>query len=272
MPVASAVAAAAVTAKIQAMDAVATNLGLSSDFVMERLRDKPEAESSSVEPEDVGIKGQELPPQLVVQKLKDEPEPELTTIMQQQNIEIKREELPSQLIMQRFNDKPESEPTTIIKQENIEIKGLGLPSNLVMQRLRDKPEPESTTIMQQENMEIKGQSARHLLMHKLMRDKPEPVVIVLKNMVNPDEVDEELSSEIEDECGKYGEIERVIVYQEKQDESENAQVVVKIFVEFKDSASAKKAKETLHNRYFGGKLVIAQIYDQELYDNQDLSG
>ena len=105
-----------------------------------------------------------------------------------------------------------------------------------------------------------------------MRDQPESVVVVLRNMVGPEDVDEELQEEIEEECGKYGEVEKVIIYQERQGEEEDAPIIVKIFVEFKQSASAKKAKEALHNRFFGGKVVVAQIYDQELFENQDLSG
>ena len=105
-----------------------------------------------------------------------------------------------------------------------------------------------------------------------MRDQPQSVVVVLRNMVGPEDVDEELQEEIEEECGKYGEVERVIIYQEKQGEEEDAPIIVKIFVEFKQSASAKKAKDALHNRFFGGRVVVAQIYDQELYENQDLSG
>ena len=97
-------------------------------------------------------------------------------------------------------------------------------------------------------------------------------MVVLKNMVGPDDVDEELQEEIEEECGKFGEVERVIIYQEKQGEDDDAPIIVKIFVEFKDSASAKKSKDALHNRFFGGRIVVAQIYDQELYENQDFSG
>ena len=107
---------------------------------------------------------------------------------------------------------------------------------------------------------------------QLMRDQPQSVVVVLRNMVGPEDVDEELQEEIEEECGKYGEVERVIIYQEKQGEEEDAPIIVKIFVEFKHSASTKKAKDALHNRFFGGRVVVAQIYDQELYENQDLSG
>ena len=74
--------------------------------------------------------------------------------------------------------------------------------------------------------------------------------------------------------------------QEKQDDSDDAEVHVKIFVEFHESIEAKKAKNGLdgrylliffanlhicHSRYFGGRTVSALIYDQEMYDQQDFS-
>jgi poly(U)-binding-splicing factor PUF60 len=56
--------------------------------------------------------------------------------------------------------------------------------------------------------------------------------MVLRNMVGPEDLDEELESEVTDECGKFGTVHRVIIYQEKQSEEENAEVIVKLFVEF----------------------------------------
>ena len=56
--------------------------------------------------------------------------------------------------------------------------------------------------------------------------------MVLRNMVGPDDLDEELESEVTDECGKFGNVNRVIIYQEKQGEEDDAEVIVKIFVEF----------------------------------------
>lgn len=56
--------------------------------------------------------------------------------------------------------------------------------------------------------------------------------MVLRNMVGPEDVDETLEGEVTDECGRYGQVEKVIIYQERQGESEDAEVIVKIFVEF----------------------------------------
>lgn len=100
----------------------------------------------------------------------------------------------------------------------------------LQKKLLEETEPQ--TLQQQENMSIKGQSARHLVMQKLMR-KVESRVVILRNMVAPEDVDETLQEEIQDECSKFGVVERVIIYKERQSEDdENAEVIVKIFVEF----------------------------------------
>jgi len=131
-------------------------------------------------------------------------------------------------------------------------------------------EQEVLSLQQQENVMIKGTSARHMLMQKLMR-KNESRVLILKNMVGPEDVDQDLEPEVTEECGRFGEVNRVIIYQEKQSEDEDAEVVVKIFVEFSASEAVKKAKASLNGRFFGGRSVVADIYDQTLFDTNDLS-
>ena len=51
-------------------------------------------------------------------------------------------------------------------------------------------------------------------------------------MVGPEDLDDDLESEVTDECGKFGHVNRVIIYQERQSEDDDAEIVVKIFVEF----------------------------------------
>ena len=51
-------------------------------------------------------------------------------------------------------------------------------------------------------------------------------------MVSVEEIDEDLEEEVTDECSRFGEVRRVIIYQERQGEEEDADVIVKIFVEF----------------------------------------
>jgi poly(U)-binding-splicing factor PUF60 len=67
-------------------------------------------------------------------------------------------------------------------------------------------------------------------------------------------------------------VNRVIIYQEKQSDEEDAPVVVKIFVEFGAPSEAEAAKASLNGRYFAGRRVICDIYDLILYRNEDLSG
>lgn len=99
----------------------------------------------------------------------------------------------------------------------------------LQKKLLEENEPQ--TLQQQENMSIKGQSARHLVMQKLMR-KVESRVVILRNMVAPEDVDQSLQDEIQEECSKYGVVEHVIIYNERQSEEDGSEVIVKIFVEF----------------------------------------
>jgi poly(U)-binding-splicing factor PUF60 len=101
------------------------------------------------------------------------------------------------------------------------------------------------------------------------RGKAESRVLLLRNMVGPKDVDEELQEDIDQECSKYGKVTNIVIYQEKQDDTMEAEVVVKIFVEFKDSLDAKKGKDGLDGRFFAGRNISARIYEQELFDQQD---
>ncbi|XP_018613248.1 poly(U)-binding-splicing factor PUF60a isoform X3 [Scleropages formosus] len=125
-------------------------------------------------------------------------------------------------------------------------------------------------LSEQEHMSISGSSARHMVMQKLLR-KQESTVMVLRNMVGPEDIDDDLEGEVTEECGKFGAVNRVIIYQEKQGEEEDAEVIVKIFVEFSMASEMNKAIQALNNRWFGGRKVIAEVYDQERFDNSDLS-
>jgi len=133
---------------------------------------------------------------------------------------------------------------------------------------------EPATLQQEEEGKGVSKSGRQLVMEKLMvaaAGKMESRVILLTNMVGPEDVDEDLQEDVEQECNKYGKVDHIVIYQEKQDESEDAEVLVKIFVEFKESISAKKAKNGLDGRFFAGKTISAIIYDQVLFDQQDYS-
>ncbi|XP_040211014.1 poly(U)-binding-splicing factor PUF60 isoform X2 [Rana temporaria] len=125
-------------------------------------------------------------------------------------------------------------------------------------------------LSEQEHMSISGSSARHMVMQKLMR-KQESTVMVLRNMVDPRDIDDDLEGEVTEECGKFGAVNRVIIYQEKQGEEEDAEIIVKIFVEFSMASETHKAIQALNGRWFAGRKVVAEVYDQERFNNSDLS-
>ncbi|XP_037537883.1 poly(U)-binding-splicing factor PUF60a [Nematolebias whitei] len=125
-------------------------------------------------------------------------------------------------------------------------------------------------LSEQEHMSISGSSARHMVMRKLLR-KQESTVMVLRNMVGPDDIDDDLEGEVTEECGKFGRVKRVIIYQERQGEEEDADIIVKIFVEFSEVAEMDRAIQALNNRWFGGRKVVAEVYNQERFDTSDLS-
>ncbi|XP_045501519.1 poly(U)-binding-splicing factor half pint isoform X2 [Colias croceus] len=127
------------------------------------------------------------------------------------------------------------------------------------------------TLQQQESLSISGQSARHLVMQRLMRRRASRTLL-LRNMVSPREVDDALHHEIRDECGKWGRVRRVVIYNERQSEADDpARAHVKIFVEFAEPDEASAAAAALEGRYFGGRTVRAALYDQDLFDHGDLS-
>lgn len=251
MPTAAAVAAAAVSAKITAMDAVAQNLGVDSQELADKpkakKKDKREREREDDRDKDKRRRGESE------DRRRDGGE------------DLKL--VPGQAIpVPPLIPKDQAlESTDALKQAALQAHQLELKKKL------DEGE-EPVTLSQQEDISIKGQSARQLVMQKLMKSRNASVVLLLRNMVGPDDVDEDLQGEIEEECAKYGKVVQVIIYQERQSEAADAEIAVKIFVEFETYEEVKKAKEALNGRFFSGRKIHASVYDQELYDQQDLSG
>ncbi|XP_018327868.1 poly(U)-binding-splicing factor half pint isoform X2 [Agrilus planipennis] len=283
MPTAAAVAAAAATAKIQAMDAVASNavaLGLSKlnqttsipvltpptiPIVTPTIPVvQPTLAAPTVIPTAVPA-GVLPPPGLAIPQL-----PPAQTVAQVPIVApiittVPTIAPPSVVIKPPVSTTGQQQQEAMKKAQEAQLKQ----QEELQKKLLDQNEPQ--TLQQQENMSIKGQNARHLVMQKLMR-KVDSRVVILRNMVGPEDVDETLQDEIQEECSKFGIVERVIIYNEKQSEDDNTDIIVKIFVEFSQTGEAEKARDALNGRYFGGRMVQAALYDQTLFDHSDLSG
>ncbi|XP_045781016.1 splicing factor 45 [Maniola jurtina] len=94
-------------------------------------------------------------------------------------------------------------------------------------------------------------------------------VVLLRNMVGPGDVDEELEPEVKDECNtKYGDVIKVLIFELPNVPHDEA---VRIFVEFKRIESAIKAVVDLNGRFFGGRQVKAGFYDVEKFSSLQLT-
>ncbi|XP_011882393.1 PREDICTED: poly(U)-binding-splicing factor half pint isoform X3 [Vollenhovia emeryi] len=282
MPTAAAVAAAAATAKIQAMDAVASNavalgltkLGATAPPILNQTLPgvvRPTiAPTTIMAPPTVATVAPVIPPPgIAIPQTLTRP-PAIIQPIPGQPVVIP----PPAVVAPTIVGTPVIPVTTTANSDIMRRAQEQAAHQKQQEELQKKllEETEPQTLQQQENMSIKGQSARHLVMQKLMR-KVESRVVILRNMVAPEDVDETLQEEIQDECSKFGVVVRVIIYKERQsEEDENAEVIVKIFVEFAEMNEAERARDSLNGRYFGGRLVKGELYDQALFDNNDFSG
>ncbi|XP_071569558.1 poly(U)-binding-splicing factor half pint isoform X2 [Temnothorax nylanderi] len=282
MPTAAAVAAAAATAKIQAMDAVASNavalgltkLGATAPPILNQTLPgvvRPTIASAAImAPPTVATVAPVIPPPgIAIPQTLTRP-PAIIQPIPGQPVVIP----PPAVVAPTIVGTPVISVTTTANSDIMRRAQEQAAHQKQQEELQKKllEETEPQTLQQQENMSIKGQSARHLVMQKLMR-KVESRVVILRNMVAPEDVDETLQEEIQDECSKFGVVVRVIIYKERQSEDdENAEVIVKIFVEFAEMNEAERARDSLNGRYFGGRLVKGELYDQALFDNSDFSG
>ncbi|KAK6049975.1 g-patch domain protein [Cooperia oncophora] len=90
-------------------------------------------------------------------------------------------------------------------------------------------------------------------------------VLMLTNMVGPDEVDDELEPEIREEMAKYGQVASVVIH--KMDGVAD-DIAVRIFVEFTNIAQAIKAFVVMNGRFFGGRSVAASFYSVDDFNSK----
>eukprot|EP00300_Choanocystis_sp_HF-7_P002286 c11760_g1_i1.p1 GENE.c11760_g1_i1~~c11760_g1_i1.p1 ORF type:complete len:361 (+),score=68.88 c11760_g1_i1:35-1084(+) len=95
-------------------------------------------------------------------------------------------------------------------------------------------------------------------------------VLLLKNMVGPGEVDDDLEGEVAGECSRYGKVEKCLIF-EVTDGSAGPEESVRIFVSFDTVESARKAYVDLDGRFFGGRTVHCSFYPKERFALCDLA-
>uniref|UniRef100_A0A1D1YQ92 DNA-damage-repair/toleration protein DRT111, chloroplastic n=1 Tax=Anthurium amnicola TaxID=1678845 RepID=A0A1D1YQ92_9ARAE len=99
---------------------------------------------------------------------------------------------------------------------------------------------------------------------------PPTRVLLLRNMVGPGEVDDELEDEVASECTKYGTVTRVLIF-EITEANFPVDEAVRIFVQFERSEETTKAIIDLDGRFFGGRVVKASFYDEERFGRTELA-
>lgn len=107
-------------------------------------------------------------------------------------------------------------------------------------------------------------------------------VLMLRNMVSADEeIDDSLQLDVYEECAKFGPITQVVIHVEKvasrleaNDKTQTNSDVqqsdqVKIFVKFKNSSGSYNARQALDGRFYAGRRVSADYYDQQSFKLSD---
>lgn len=120
---------------------------------------------------------------------------------------------------------------------------------------------------QQAEQEAEQEKQKEQSMLELMKNPCK--VVLLQNMVGPGDVDEELEPEVAEECAKYGEVAKCLIFEIPHGVPEEE--AVRIFVEFARVESAIKAVVDLNGRFFGGRMVRASFYSEERFSKFDLA-
>ncbi|XP_055355161.1 splicing factor 45-like [Paramacrobiotus metropolitanus] len=93
-------------------------------------------------------------------------------------------------------------------------------------------------------------------------------VLLLRNMVGPGDVDNDLEPEVKEECSNFGEVVTCLIYELPGKPDDEA---VRIFVEFAKVEQAVKAVVTMNGRFFGGRAVKAGFYDIDKFKKFQLA-
>ncbi|PVU90844.1 hypothetical protein BB561_004700 [Smittium simulii] len=134
-------------------------------------------------------------------------------------------------------------------------------------RLSQKPVNGSESGLSTNGISSKPSSSNVDFQKAASEDTNSSKVIVLKNMVGINDVDEFLESETIAECSKFGKVLRCVVRTQahQMDILKQPYDQVWLFVEFESLESSKLAVSDLNNRYFGGRSISATYFNESLY-------
>uniref|UniRef100_A0A1I8HWZ1 Poly(U)-binding-splicing factor PUF60 n=2 Tax=Macrostomum lignano TaxID=282301 RepID=A0A1I8HWZ1_9PLAT len=111
---------------------------------------------------------------------------------------------------------------------------------------------------------VRGSEARQVLTQRLQRPSR---VVTLRNLVgSASELDDQFQEDVTEECAKFGTVANLVVFA-----PETGGTVV-VFVRFAEPAEAVRAIEGLDGRYFGGRRVGADFYDEQLFESGNYTG
>lgn len=97
---------------------------------------------------------------------------------------------------------------------------------------------------------------------------PPSTVVSFSNMgltveeLADDEEYENIMEDMQEECGKHGEISTVIIPRPAKDGDASVPGIGKVFVQYVSVDAAMKARDALNNRKFGGSVVAADFLDE----------
>jgi len=91
-------------------------------------------------------------------------------------------------------------------------------------------------------------------------------MVTVEELIDPNEV-EEIRGDIKTECEEHGQVLNVIIPVPEQ--GKKLPGVGKIYVNFQEIDQAKKCKDALSGRTFGGRTVVVSFMDDEKFDRRD---
>ncbi|KAH8740442.1 Ro ribonucleoprotein-binding protein 1 [Cryptosporidium ryanae] len=136
-----------------------------------------------------------------------------------------------------------------------------LPSMVPMQNMAPPPPPINPLYQQPPGFPLNGAPQSYGIQNSPTGQNSN--IILLTNMVGPDEIDDELKEEVKIECSKYGKVYDVRIHVSNNLSKPSDRV--RIFVVFESPSMAQIAVPALNNRWFGGNQVFCSLYNPERY-------